>query len=369
MSNATSTQYGPDLGTRVQAFFRWWSGELWDMVPDFFKQPAYPDGELLLVSFEGDGAVFLEYESGQWQELARILANSSPVEVRSKLPASVFVKKIRIARLPTNKILHTHLTFPLSAEPELEKILGYQLDTISPYPPDQIYHAHRIQDRDGGRGTLDVEVFLAPKELVDNIVDRMREWDLAPASVDCLGAREPFDPGINLLPGNGSLTGGGRRLSRFNMLLLLVNLLLLAALALTHLMDKADAEQELTTLVQTAREEAESANVLREQVTKLQEQNSFLEDMKKSRVPALQVIDELTKILPDDTWLEGALYSANEISLSGVSSKSSNLISKIERSPLFEEAAFQSSVVQDFRSGGERFQIRARITVPHGDVE
>lgn len=104
-------------------------------------------------------------------------------------------------------------------------------------------------------------------------------------------------------------------------------------------------------------------------MTKLQEQNSFLEDMKKSRVPALQVIDELTKILPDDTWLEGALYSANEISLSGVSSKSSNLISKIERSPLFEEAAFQSSVVQDFRSGGERFQIRARITVPHGDVE
>jgi len=76
----------------------------------------------------------------------------------------------------------------------------------------------------------------------------------------------------------------------------------------------------------------------------------------------LELIDELSSVLPDGTWLEKAVYSKNEISLSGISSKASVLISEIERSPLFENAAFQASVVQDDRSGGERFQIKANVT-------
>jgi len=128
------------------------------------------------------------------------------------------------------------------------------------------------------------------------------------------------------------------------------------------LITRSNVEAELKTRVETAKLKADAAIRLRDKVKKLQAESSFLQDTKRQRPPVLEVIDELTVILPDQTWLEKAVYHKNEISLSGISSKASVLISEIERSPLFENAAFQASVVQDDRLGGERFQIRADIT-------
>ena len=108
---------------------------------------------------------------------------------------------------------------------------------------------------------------------------------------------------------------------------------------------------------------------MRERVEKIEAESSFLRDRKQRQPSVLSLIEELSAILPDDTWLEKVLYKENSITITGVSKKASLLISEIERSPLFENAAFQASVVQDNRSGGERFQIKAEITGAQRHVE
>ena len=57
----------------------------------------------------------------------------------------------------------------------------------------------------------------------------------------------------------------------------------------------------------------------------------------------------------------------NKIKLFGFSSEASNLLSEIEKSPMFENVAFQAPVVQDKRFGNERFQISADLTVVSSD--
>ena len=140
--------------------------------------------------------------------------------------------------------------------------------------------------------------------------------------------------------------------------------LLLGALAASHLMAKARLEEELQTRVETARLKDDTAMKLREKVDKLKAQSSFLQKRKQQIVPALTVVNELTELLPDGTWLERLVFKQDQVDLFGLSSKASTLISDIETSPIFEDVAFQAPVVQEERFSSERFQISAHITLP-----
>lgn len=344
------------------AFFRWWTGELAGMVPAFLRQESHSAENLLLALFKDDAVTFFWRDSSRWRELSRTRIDSVQPRLDRHLQAFGNKKYITIARLPGTSILRRQLELPISAENELRRILTYQLDSLSPYPPDQVYFSYRIEERNHAGKKLILELYLAPKDEVDKLVGKMRSWNLVPEFVDFVDQDELAEPFINLLPNPLAPVKQRSMLSSVNRLLLIVNVLLAAALVTAVLITKSNVEAELKTRVETAKLKADAAIRLRDKVEKLQLESSFLQDMKKQRPPVLELVDELSSILPDGTWLEKAVYDKKEISLSGISSKSSVLISEIERSPLFENAAFQASVVQDDRSGGERFQIKADIT-------
>ena len=81
--------------------------------------------------------------------------------------------------------------------------------------------------------------------------------------------------------------------------------------------------------------------------------------------PAVNVLNELTELLPDGTWLERLVFKQDKVDLFGLSSKASTLISEIETSPIFEDVAFQAPVVQEERFSSERFQISTRVSLPN----
>jgi len=348
---------------RFNAFFSWWKSELSGMAPVFMRQKSQSAENLLLAMFKDDAVTFFWRDASHWRELGRGRIDSTLHEIGSQLVAAAGTKKhITIARLPGASILRRRMSLPIAAEKSLHQILSYQLDSLSPYPPDQVYFSHRILERDYAEGKIEVELYLVPKDEVDQRVNAMRSWELVPDFVDFVDQNELAEPEVNFLPNPLAPVKQRRLLSSFNKLLLAVNALLTVVFVTTVLTTKANTEEELKTRVETAKLRADAAIRLRDRVEKLSAESSFLQDTKNQRPPVLELIDELSGILPDGTWLEKAVYRTHEISLSGISSKASILISEIERSPLFENVAFQASVVQDDRSGGERFQIRAGIS-------
>ncbi|MCB1751001.1 MAG: PilN domain-containing protein [Gammaproteobacteria bacterium] len=347
---------------RFGAFISWWKSELAGMAPSFMRHGSHSAEHLLLALFKDDAVTFFSRDSSLWRELGRSRIDSPQPEIDNDLQGFGNKKYVTIARLPGASILRRRLELPIAAENELRRILSYQLDSLSPYPPEQVCFSFRILERDYAARTLVIELYLTPKEKVDKLVGKMRAWNLVPDFVDFVDQDELAEPEVNLLPSPLAPVKQHSLFSAFNKLLLAVNALLAVAFVAVLLITRSNVEAELKTRVETAKLKADAAIRLRDKVKKLQAESSFLQDTKRQRPPVLEVIDELTVILPDQTWLEKAVYHKNEISLSGISSKASVLISEIERSPLFENAAFQASVVQDDRLGGERFQIRADIT-------
>jgi general secretion pathway protein L len=85
--------------------------------------------------------------------------------------------------------------------------------------------------------------------------------------------------------------------------------------------------------------------------------NSFVVDEKRRIPTAVEVLDEITRTLPDDTWLLQLVFRDGTLRISGYSENPSALIRLLEQSALLTEVRFSSPVTMDPRLGRERFNI------------
>ena len=80
----------------------------------------------------------------------------------------------------------------------------------------------------------------------------------------------------------------------------------------------------------------------------------------RSRDANLETIRELSRLLPQDTWLSSYSYQDNVATITGLSASAATIQRILEDSAIFRDAQFTSSITRD-PSGKDRFVIRASI--------
>ncbi|NJD07458.1 MAG: PilN domain-containing protein, partial [Methylococcaceae bacterium] len=93
-----------------------------------------------------------------------------------------------------------------------------------------------------------------------------------------------------------------------------------------------------------------------------QNEQGFLSRKKLTEPTMLDMLNDLTKVMPDDTWLNGLQYRDRKVTIQGQSPAASSLIERIEASAFFKNTSFVSPVTKDVASGQERFQITSEVT-------
>ena len=85
-----------------------------------------------------------------------------------------------------------------------------------------------------------------------------------------------------------------------------------------------------------------------------------LQNLMMRRVSKLEVLKELSVLIPEDAWLDKTLITNETIEINGYAESASFLIGILEDSPLFENVIFPSTIT---KRGGqkERFRIKADI--------
>jgi len=84
-------------------------------------------------------------------------------------------------------------------------------------------------------------------------------------------------------------------------------------------------------------------------------------DLKKNASSTMEVWEELSRILPDSSWLSVLKVSDDEIIISGFSRAAASLIEIIDSSPIFAQAGFDGPVVAIAGKNIQRFAIRAKV--------
>lgn len=71
----------------------------------------------------------------------------------------------------------------------------------------------------------------------------------------------------------------------------------------------------------------------------------------------ITIINEISELLDDDTWLDQLVIKGDSIQLYGYSASATKTLEKLDQSFLFKNAKFMAAVVQNNIHNAERFQI------------
>jgi len=339
----------------LQDFWSWWSAELLGMLPGALRTALAPDGHMLFLEIR-EGVVTTS--RGSWTaveetgEQKYLVTQDQPVN----LPAGI---RETALLLPRERVLVKTVTFPLAAEENLREVLGFEMDRQTPFKADQVYYDYTNPVRDREKHTITVELVVAPRPALDESLAALARIGLHPDIVTTRrGDARPV--AVNLLPAreNRHRSLAARRV---NLLLgALTAILLIGAIALP-LLYKAYLIAGLEPMLESAGNQAADARHLREEVDHLTASSRFLVDRKHAIPMVLLTMNELTRVLPDDTWLERLEINGMEVQLEGISESAAALIPLLESSPYFGNARFRSPVTRAPSANQERFHISAEV--------
>lgn len=351
------------LKSEARAFSRWWVSELTACLPERVQQMTRIEKAPWIVELEGERISILQPSShGIPRPVRHHLDLGDEVQGRSEVLGRLKARDPEtsglVLRLSEKQVLRKLVKLPLATEENLRAVLGFELDQQTPFKPEQVYWDYQLAGRDPAAHQISVRWIVATRDRVNEKLDRLDAMGLFPDVVTVEG--EPPGSTINLLPPE-------RRRSakpiwrRLNVVLGVALALLLLAVIVTPIIKRSVALTDLQAEVAVAKKRAEESTALRKEMDQLTKAARFLEDKKLSSPILSVVLKELTRLLPDDTWLYQLDLNGNELLIQGETSSSSAIIGLIEASPLFENATFRSPVTQNRTSGGERFNLSTKI--------
>ncbi|MEO3430515.1 PilN domain-containing protein [Pelagibius sp. CAU 1746] len=329
------------------SFFRWWFGELAALLPGVLRE-GLRGGEKLLL------------DMGTTPPQLYRLRGRKAVPLASSKEASAKAKAAATLALARRELVTRQAQLPLAAEENLREVVGFEMDRLTPFSREEVYYACRVAGRDAKNGRLSVDIMLAPRRKVDGLLEELRGQELTVTRVD-IAADEPGRPlGVNLLPEAPSPAPSRVARALAGALTATVAVLLFLALQVP-LERKADYAAALSARVTEERARVAELRKLEEEIATLQKPDASLTDLKRQDLLTLALVDQVTRLLPDDSWLSQLSLDGNRLSLSGFSPNSSKLITTFEQSPRFSETVFRAPVTQDPRLGLERFSLSLRV--------
>ena len=338
-------------------FLSWWRSELLSALPPAWREWLAAELPMVTLAPVTDGWQMRRVRAGPVEVEETVAADRDAlIGGAERLRAGQEHAPRQVLMLPAGRTLRRRLTLPLAAEEHLASVLAFEMDRQTPFRADQIYFDHRIQKRDPAARTMLVELLAVPRAVLDELLQKVGNLPLDAADV----AIAELPAGFNLLPAERRARRVDKRL-RVNLILgatavALIWLVMWQSLALReqaieHLNeDKAQSSA-------AAMQSAELKRQLRDAI----EGASFLADKKAEQAVTVDVLAEITRLVPDDTWLERLSFIGNQVQLQGQSARADKLIGILTDSRCLSKPQFQGIIQPDGATGKERFSLAADL--------
>lgn len=351
---------------QLRAFWRWWSGELLQLVPERLSA-LHGATRLPMVTLEGDDLVLVEPRGAVGPQsrvsLATLDEDTRRAATRALLEHAGEARgRVRL-RLARGEALVRRVTMPAATEENLRQVLEFEMDRLTPFRSQDVYFDYQVVGRDAAAAQIAVRVAVALRDLVDRRLDRLRALSVQVQAISVPEDDTHAGPALDLLPGEqrGERRTGSERLLR-QVMVAAVAILALAALLVPPYL-KREAIITLLPVVAQARQQAEAADVIARDLERQVNDYNFLLTKKHATYPVLAYIEDLSRLLGDATWLQQmevkTVGKTREVVITGETPSSSKLIEVLEQSKLLRNATPRGTVTRGSSPNTERFMIAA----------
>ena len=353
--------------TPVPAFLSWWGRELGTLLPESVSSRLMPPkpqlwivpaesggGDYRIWRADGEPRVLDVFGAGEDAQLLRGRWRDILAEFRDGQP------EVRLC-LHEDLVLSLPVELPAAVEGNLDQALRYQLDQLSPFRADQVVLDHRVERHDQDHDRIEVTLRIVPNDDLQPLLDRARAFGAVIHAVDTLAAEDPPRPeGFNLLPESRRPHYVHAR-ARFNMLLGAGLIVVLALVMAQTVILRERTVSELRVQADELRVEARRVMQLQQSLQDTLLAANFLAEKRAAQPAVIELMDELTGLLPDNIWLQQFQLQGSDLRIQGQADGSQRVIGLLDESELFDSPEITGAISIDPRTGQERF--RSQVTV------
>jgi general secretion pathway protein L len=263
-------------------------------------------------------------------------------------------------RIAPGQALGKTIELPLAAEENLRQVLAYEMERQTPFRADQVRFTYAVVGRDTAARRLTIALTVVPNEVIERQLGDLERVGVGPAAI-VVG-----EPGTPLVRNADATVRSGpmpryRRADRWLAAAALVLALILVALPLVrHQLAAARFDERIAQV----RAPAEAALKLAAELDAELAGAGTVSRIKAQAASPVLLIEELARLLPDDTWLVQFTLSESELEIEGLSLAAAALVAKLEAAPLFANVRFRTPVTRDPLTGREHFALMLTVARP-----
>lgn len=356
-------RYGATLGVGAGGLLAWWRESLAAWLPARWRILFGLVRDRLLLSVDADALQLRLARGGDIVDLGRIPAGDALDPADDTLATLLGPNIVDLPRwllLPAASGLRRRMLLPSAAAERLRDVVGFEIERQTPFAAGDVVFDAQIRERRAD-GQLDVELVAVPRTGFEGALAQLRGLAGTLAGVDVADG-SGATVGVNLLPAERRY----RTLDpwrTWNWALAAVALLALA-IGLWQILDnRRSAAQRFEQEVAGRSDEARRVAAQRQQLVDAVQGAAFLDRTRRGRPTMVELMDELSRRLPDNTYLEKLAVEDDRLLLIGLSGEASMLPKLLEGSPLWRSPALTGALQPDPRTRRDRFTLTAELAI------
>ncbi|OPY86217.1 MAG: Fimbrial assembly protein (PilN) [Smithella sp. PtaU1.Bin162] len=301
--------------------------------------------------------------------------------------------------------------FPITAKENLANVISYELDRLTPLTPENAYYDYKIIAE--SQKKISVLLNVAKADQINPFLEALHSKNIKIEKLSISGSpvkvaindnaqkyKVFFDklspvPVFNLDRNNKlGLPEGGKDISpfalgcfwetvnadqnEFNLLagkngnpkktpfvltavLLAVILLICAFYVLAPILIEQKKIEQISDQINSLKPEIKKVKALKKEIEAISSDIKTISNFKKHSILTMDILKEITTILPVETWLTRTRITESSVEIEGYAVQAADIISKLENSRYFQKAEFASPTFRDPRQNKERFVIRMEL--------
>lgn len=262
--------------------------------------------------------------------------------------------------LPASVILRRTLELPLAAEADIVTAAAFFIPQVTPFTLEQVYYSCRPLERDRVRGVVRFEMIVLPARVVSAWVSTLVVHGLSVSAIRIEGEDRIMPLAFPIGPARGAARRSSWQREPWKLTLAISAILLAIVPPLIVKQVHANAEA-LRIEAAEVKIAGQKTALLQAEVDALSNAANFLPRHLAGPSP-IDILAELTTLLPDDTWLFSLSLSAGEVRVAGFSAAVPKALQSLQAAHSFGAPELLGSVVHG--AGQDRFEIKMKVARP-----
>ncbi len=338
----------------LREFLLWWLRQMRALLPHRLWPDAGQADALLIASDatpDGPGIVLSLRRRRREIPLGRYrLDEPGRRAARAAIPHGA--KRV-ILRPDPAAVLERKVVLPLAAEHDVDRVLSYEMDRLTPFNAEQVFWSAGIERRDRGAGCLELCLSLLPKSLMQPVLAAADGIGLKVAAIE-LASRDGAPRIIDLAPPSSR--------SRLPLAFAWGSIAVLALAALvTPFVTQSLALGSVEAGIASVQPRISQIDALRHRIAVGSAGYDIIATERARNGDALEVLATITDLLPDDTVLADLSLRQGKLSISGRSRAAAQLIPTMAADPILHNPSFVAPVTRTTDGKADTFVIRAEL--------